>query len=260
MEKKNPDLVGNIAFLRVFSNERISQEVDRALALGVNRLYLEDDNFIFNKKRIEELVPFLVRPGLEYSNVNGMNLRFLFCQNEAGENVVDENFIEKLKNIGLKELVLPFESNNPEILKNFASGKFNPAAMNPFLLIKSLKKAGIRLSGNFMIGFRDEPWESILATKEYARQLVEAGLDAVGFMIPVPYPGSLDFEYFMSLPEHKEFFDKDPIYFTDRMHWRARPLFPTRVPGEKLVESVRKFWEEINQEQYKTRKQSGNVA
>ena len=78
-----------------------------------------------------------------------------------------------------------------------ASGKYDPETMDSFALVRALAKAGIRTQRNFMIGFRDEPWESIVATKEYAKALRQEGLGGAAFMIPVPYPGSLDCEIVM---------------------------------------------------------------
>ena len=76
-EKEERDLVGNIGFLRMFSNERVSADVTQAVNLGINRLYIEDDNMFFNKKRLFQLAPHLKREGLTYSNVSGANLRFM---------------------------------------------------------------------------------------------------------------------------------------------------------------------------------------
>ena len=44
LEKQQTDIVGKIGFLRAFSKERVGQEVQRAVDLGINRLYFEDDN------------------------------------------------------------------------------------------------------------------------------------------------------------------------------------------------------------------------
>lgn len=260
VEKLTSDLVGRIGFLREFSKVRVGQDVDRAVALGVDRLYFEDDNLFFNKRRLVELAPFLTRPGLEYANVNGANLRFMLKKAADGAYVVDTEFIEVLAGFGLRELVLPFESRNPEIMAKYASGKYDPDAMDSVALVRALKKAGIRISGNFMIGFRDEPWESVLRTKEFARQLLAEGLDAIGFMIPVPYPGSLDFEAVMRDGGLRAAFDRDPLRFTDHMHWRARPLFPTAVPGERLAAAIHDFWLELNDAGYTARKLAQNVA
>lgn len=240
MEKED-----GLGYLRKFSIERVRQDVDRAVSLGINRLYFEDDNLFFSKKRLYDLAPLLRRPGMEYSNVNGANLRFLFNNGN-----VDTEFIALLASLPLVELVLPFESRNPAIMTKYATGKYNPDLLDSFALVEALKRAGIRIAGNFMIGFEDEAWESVLRTKKFARDLLSAGLDAVGFMIPVPYPGSLDFERRMQDTETCEAFNRDPLSFTDRMHWRAKPLFPTLVPGEKLEAAVHEFWLELNPKQY----------
>jgi len=226
--------------LRMFSDETIGRYVDQAEELGVQRLYFEDDNLFFNKKRLYRLSYILKRKGLEYSNVNGANLRFLFDKGEP-----DTEFIAMLRWFGLVELVLPFESRSQSMMDKYASGKYNPETHDPIALVKALKRVGIRCQGNFMIGFKDETWASVLRTKEFAKDLMAAGMDAAGFMIPVPYPGSIDFERL----DHTEF-DKDLLRFTDRMHWRAKPLFPTLVPGEQLEAAVRSFWEELNPEPY----------
>lgn len=244
-----------MGFLRKFSVERVGQDVDRAVALGITRLYFEDDNLFFSKRRLYDLAPVLRRPGLEYSNVNGANLRFLFKNGK-----VDTEFIELLASFPLKELVLPFESRNPAIMTKYATGKYNPEIMDSAALVRALKDAGIRIAGNFMIGFEDETWESVLRTKEFARELLSAGLDAVGFMIPVPYPGSLDFERRMQDQETRESFNRDPLSFTDRMHWRAKPLFPTAVDGDRLAEAVRDFWMELNPKEYVGHHQDRNVS
>ena len=243
-----------LGYLRKFSVERVKQDVDRAVALDINRLYFEDDNLFFSKKRLYDLAPVLRHPGLEYSNVNGANLRFLFKDGK-----VDTEFIEMLASLPLVELVLPFESRNPAIMTKYATGKYNPDVYDSFALVEALKRAGIRVAGNFMIGFEDETWESVLRTKEFARELLSAGLDAVGFMIPVPYPGSLDFERRMQDRETREAFNRDPLSFTDRMHWRAKPLFTTLAPGEKLEAAVHEFWLELNPKQYVSHHLERNV-
>jgi anaerobic magnesium-protoporphyrin IX monomethyl ester cyclase len=245
-------------FLRTFSVERVSQMVDQAVSLGVERLYFEDDNLFFSKKRLVGLAKVLKRPGLEYSNVNGGNLRFLFKR--YGEQCeVDEEFIALLADFGLVELTLPFESRSVGIMNKYATSKYNPERYDSAELVTALKTAGIRTQGNFMIGFPDETWESVLATKQYALEMREAGLDAVGFMIPVPYPGSLDFERVMQQPGMREQFDADPLAFTDRMHWRAKPLFKTAVDGARLEAAVKEWWEELNGTVYVTEKSAKNV-
>ena len=86
-------------------------------------------------------------------------------------------------------------------------------------------------------------------------------MDRVGFMIPVPYPGSLDFDnVVMSDPALREDFDNNLLRYTDRMHTRHLPLFDTVVPGEKLVEAQHDFWLELNDHEYTKTKLLENVT
>ena len=259
LEKLQSDVLGDIGFLRGFSAERVGQDVQRAVDLGVSRLYFEDDNLFYNKRRLRELAPFLKHDGLEYSDLNGANLRFLLKKDSNGAYVVDDDFIELLADFGLNDFALPFESRNTDIMVKYASGKYDPDSMNSVAIVHALKKAGMRLSSSFMIGFKDETWESVLRTKEFARELIAEGIDSVGFMIPTPYPGSVDFEELMRDSSLREEFDRDPLKYADQMHPRGRPLFDTLVPGEKLEAAVHEFWLELNDSSYTSAKMANNV-
>jgi len=258
-EKEERDLVGNLGFLRLFSNERVGEDVSRAVKLGVTRLYFEDDNLFFNKKRLYNLASFLKREGLTYSLVNGANLRFLVNKKPNGGYEVDEDFISNLAGFGLNELVLPFETKSQEMMNKYATGKFNPDEMNPFGIVEKIKKHGIRAGSNFLIGFRDEEWQSVLDTKKFAKELYDAGLSQVGFHIPVPFPGTKDFEFQMSHSDIKKDFNNNLLYYCDNMHVRGKPLFKTKIPAEKLKAAVKDFWLEINSKEYTSKTQSINL-
>ena len=262
LEKQDENLVGNIARLRGFSKERVGKDVDNALQLGVTRLYFEDDNLFYNKKRLYDLVPYLKRDGLKYTNYNGANLRFMLKKSSSGKGKleVDVEFIEALAELGLTEFAMPFESNNPTIISKYASGKFDADTESSVNLVHELKNAGMRLAGGFMIGFRDESWDSVLNTKEFAKLLVSEGLDEVGFRVPIPYPGCLDVEYEMKDEKIKTDFNRDPLAYTDKMVTHGAPLFPTLIPAQKLCDAVHEFWLEINSSDTTITKLENNVA
>ena len=254
-EKQNRDTFGNVGYLRMFSNERVSDDVTYAHDLGVRRLYFEDDNLFFNKKRLMALAPQLKRKGLTYSNVNGANLRFLVQKTSNGYEP-DTEFIAALADFGLDELSLPFETHSQDMIDRYATGKFDNDRMDPFGIVRAVRDAGIRPTANFMVGFRDESWESVLRTKQFARELIDAGLDSVGFAIPVPYPGSIDFEFQMNNPGLREHFNNNILHYADQMHIRGYPLFETAIPGERLQEAVKEFWLELNPSSYTTASKS----
>ena len=259
VEKLQSDVLGKIGNLRGFSPERVGQDVQRAVDLGVSRLFIQDDNFFYDKRRLAKLTPFMKRDGLDYAILGGANLRFLLKKNSSGAYVIDEDFTGLLKEFGLREMMLPFESSNLDIMQKYASGKYNPETMDSKAIVRNLAKKGIRLSANFMIGFPDEPWESILRTKEFARQLKSEGLDHVGFTVAVPYPGTVDFENVMRDPQTRAEFDRDPLKHTDRMYQRGRPLYKTAVSGDRIEKAVHEFWLELNDPEYTTAKLQLNV-
>ena len=132
-------------------------------------------------------------------------------------------------------------------------------SMSLIILKKIFKKSQWRIDTGALIGFRDESWESILRTKEFAKELFAEGLDSAGFAIPVPYPGTLDFEHEMKNPDLRKKFNENLLDYTDQMHTRGLPLFGTKVPGEKLRESVKEFWLELNSSDHVKASKSVNV-
>ena len=142
-------------------------------------------------------------------------------------------------------------SDDPnEMLQKYATGKYDPEKMMPYEIVKTVKKYKINARSNFLIGFRDESWESILSTKEFAKNLFNEGIDQAGFAIPVPYPGTLDFDFQMSNSDIKKDFNENLLKYTDNMHPLLPPLFPTKVSGDRLVKACREFWEELNTSDY----------
>ena len=116
---------------------------------------------------------------MSYSDANGANLRFM-VNKDNGKYTVDEDFIKMLSGFGMDELLLPFETRSNEMLQKYATGKFDPETMMPYEIVKSVKRNGISARSNFLIGFRDESWESILSTKEFAKNLFKEGIDQAG--------------------------------------------------------------------------------
>ena len=54
----------------------------------------------------------------------------------------------------------------------------------------------------------------------------------------------------MSNSDVRKDFNNNLLKYTDFMHPLLPPLFPTRVPGDKLVSACREFWQELNDKNY----------
>ena len=61
------------------------------------------------------------------------------------------------------------------MLQKYATGKFDPETMMPYEIVNLLRE--MVLAPGLLIGFRDETWESILSTKEFAKNLFKEGID-----------------------------------------------------------------------------------
>ena len=55
-------------------------------------------------------------------------------------------------------------------------------------------------------------------------------------------------------------FDDNLLKYTDFMHPLLKPLFPTRVSGEKLVAACRNFWEELNKADYVSKSDNAQLG
>ena len=114
---------GPIGRFRIKSDERVRQELDILKnEIGVNQIFISDDSIFGMKKRAIRLLRSIIDLGLHLSDVNGMNMvHFVKKSGTPGWMVPDEEVIELLAEVGFKDVVLPFESANPRILKKWCS-------------------------------------------------------------------------------------------------------------------------------------------
>ena len=172
---------------------------------------------------------------------------------KPGWMVPDEELIELLAEVGFKEIVLPFESANPRIIKKWCSNKLALERFNPGDLIQMINKYKINVGTNYMIGFPDETRKEIETTLNFARQMSQYGIDSVHFGLVMPVPGTPIFNYCIETGQ----LPKD--YNPDRFQWTKANLVNTPVQPDEL-ESIRdNAWEEFNNEEFKKSRKSWAV-
>ena len=81
-----------------------------------------------------------------------------------------------------------------------------------------------------------------------ARDHMAAGMDASGFMIVIPLPGTPIF----NLALREGYLPQD--YNIDKMHWQRANMINTTVPPAELERIQQKAWEEMNSGWYKEQK------
>jgi radical SAM superfamily enzyme YgiQ (UPF0313 family) len=93
-----------------------------------------------------------------------------------------------MKLAGCRNLHVGFESADPRVLKRIKKG-LSVARMTSFT--KDAKKAGLRIHGDFAIGFPGETPENALKTIEWACRM---NPDTAQFQLMIPFPGTPFFE------------------------------------------------------------------
>jgi anaerobic magnesium-protoporphyrin IX monomethyl ester cyclase len=236
---------GPIKKFRIKSDERVIREMEVLKSLGVKQIFIEDDSIFGKKKRAIRLLNKIDSFGFDILDVNGVNIVHLLKNGEPDPEVIDA-----LVSAGFRDIVLPFESSSPRIIKKYASNKWNIQRSNVSDLIKECKKAGLRVAGNFMIGYPDESREEIMSTIAYAKDRMSDGLDASNFFLVMPLPGTPLFDHAVKnghLPKK---------YNPDRMHWQKANMKNTKVPPEELEAIRDSAWEDINRPDFRNYKKT----
>jgi len=243
--EQDGSIAGPIGKYRIKSDERVREELDILKGLGVKQLFIEDDSLLGNKKRSVRLLRNIRGAGLDILDVNGINVVHLLKRWQPDYEVLDA-----LVEAGFTEIVLPFESGNLRILRKYASNKLNIEKSNIEALIKACKNYGLRIAGNYMLGYPDETLEEIETTIETARRHVGYGLDAANFFLVMPLPGTPLYD--MACANG----NISPDFNPDTMNWTRANMANTLVPAEKLEEIRDRAWETVNPESYRTYKKT----
>ena len=166
--------------VRFHSPESILKDMDGIMDIYKIRGFdIEDDNFLIDKKRADEIVDGFIS--------RRWDIRWTM---QATANFIEsETLLCKMRKAGCMEITLGFESGNPDVLKKIKKGislkKSEEAA-------RLIKKSGIQLGGNFMLGFPFDNGFTIRDTINFARRV---GVDRPSFFIVTPLPGSELFDW-----------------------------------------------------------------
>lgn len=152
---------------------------------NVKTIMLEDDTFIVNKKRTEELADALIlaKNKLPFDSN---------CRVDIG---VDLEFLKKLKMAGARLFCVGFESGSNTVIKHMIKNnkknqdeQYISTARN---FSNLCNKAGIMVHGCFMIGNLNETKETLKETLQFALSLP---IDTAQFFPIMVYPGTTAFK------------------------------------------------------------------
>ncbi|MFA5197612.1 MAG: radical SAM protein [Patescibacteria group bacterium] len=138
----------------------------------VRGFVIEDDTFILDKNRVYKLCDLIIKNKLR-----------IYWSCNARVDLVDEEFIRKIKSAGCVEIAYGIESGNQGQLDKIKKGVTLDQA---YKTIKLTKKAGILTHGFVMLNTPGETVETINDSINFCKK---AGLQAE-FTILTPIPGS----------------------------------------------------------------------
>lgn len=142
---------------------------------NIQEIHFEDDSFNANPKRAEKILDRIIQ--------SGVRLNFSF-PNGLRADLLDENFILKMKKAGVYQVSVGIESADPDIQKTLGK-KIDLERV--FWSIKGMSRQGIITDGFFMLGFLNETKEQMLRTIRFARS---SHLHLATFHKVNPFPGT----------------------------------------------------------------------
>jgi hopanoid biosynthesis associated radical SAM protein HpnJ len=166
-----PQTVGGHKY-RVRSIENVVEEVKWAKAAmpQVKEFFFDDDTLTDNLPRVEALAKELGKLGVVWS-----------CNAKAN---VPRKTLEKLKDGGLRLLLVGYESGNQKILHNIKKGLLVDVARR---FTKDCHELGIVIHGTFILGLPGETKETIQETLNFAKEI---NPHTIQVSLSAPYPGT----------------------------------------------------------------------
>ena len=154
---------------------------------GRTKFDINDDEFTFMPKRVEEICDLIVAKGLkiELRLNNGIRVTDVYPE-----------LLAKMKKAGFTAITYALESGSDKVLKDMRKAITVEKGLKAAELTKA---AGIETTVNFIIGHPNETYEDALQTLEVIKQ-VKA--DKINFNNAVPYPGT---ELYQWIEDHGKF-------------------------------------------------------
>jgi radical SAM superfamily enzyme YgiQ (UPF0313 family) len=149
-----------------------------AKELGIEDFHWQDVNPTVNEKRIVEISREIIR--------RGMRIRWQFPAGTKLDALKLET-LDEMASAGLHYLSFSPESGSPEMLKRIGK-PFNHA--HSLRQVRRLRQLSVETQACFVLGFPGETEVDRRMTRDYSRELVDAGVGEVTYFVVSPMPGS----------------------------------------------------------------------
>lgn len=179
------------AFGKAYRKHSVSymmQEIHRCIELGIKEIWYFDDNFSIDKKRTLAFCDTLINEncGITWHMRTRIDL-------------LNRELAEKLRKAGCKRISIGIESGEQKVIDTLRK-EIDLSTVKE--KIRMLKKLGVEVYLDFMIGSPGEKREDVLKTIAFA---IELDPDYVQFAITTPYPATDLYKYVFD----KKLADKD---------------------------------------------------
>jgi radical SAM superfamily enzyme YgiQ (UPF0313 family) len=182
----------------------------------VNAIYFQDDNFTYDKKRVEKICDEIIKRKVDIT-----------WSAQGRVDQISKGMVKKMKKAGCSSLSFGIESGSERILKILKKGITKNQVKKAF---KILKEEGILTHGDFLIGNPTETYSEMEKTLEFAKEL---NPDILQVCIFTPYPGSSAFKMV-----------KEDIPFEKFTHYNDVSINLSKVPTDEIKKFHRKFYRE----------------
>lgn len=240
---------------RALSAERVFEVIEHLThRYEINSLYLLDDEFFIDRKRVSRLCDLILRKGLSLAFHNA-NIRV----NEVLD--YDLETLRMLRRTGFVKVFLGVESGSDEILERIHKGI---KAEQVLEANRRLKTAGIVPIFSFMGGFPFETSQDVHKTLSLSLKLLNDNPDALfyGISLYSPFPGTPLFDYCvqkgMPVPEdlegwvrfeydrlnYRQFSNKDLAFIKDAALFSqyTHPRLMLLADDGALIRLLKKFY------------------
>jgi radical SAM superfamily enzyme YgiQ (UPF0313 family) len=163
--------------LLILATKKIVEELKAIHKLGIKSVLFQDELFTANKKRVKEVCEALID--------GDIRLHWTMKSRIDG---IQPWMPELMKKAGCFNIHFGIESGNDDTLMRMKKGYTRDTIKKTVNLVK---KAGLSVTGNFMLAYPGESEEDILQTIEFAKAL---DLNISQFSLTIDSPGSELFE------------------------------------------------------------------
>ncbi len=214
------------------SEKNFVDEIQYWYEKGIRQFAIDDDNFTFNKKKVYNICDEIEKRGLKDL--------FIRCSNGIRADSVDRPLLERMKEIGVREVAFGVDGGNNKMLKYLKKGETIETIEQA---IKDACEVGFDVKIFIIFG---TPHETEADVEDSIRLAKKYPIARVDFNNPIPYPGTEMFDY---VKEHNLFLIPPEDYLNDVSEEEDVSVFETPEMSEeqrlKVLKRCRKVQRQV---------------